>query len=440
MPAASLIAALEAALLWNPTSAPPVPPQTMVRLSVPEMFGLAERLQGEGRIEQAKTVLRALEGNPVAKVGAEARFRIALLLKGQGRDRDAAVELRRLVDERPDSQLARLELAGLLAKLGDEDAAGRELRALQAGSLPPHVARLVDRFSDALRARRSHGASLELAIAPDSNINRATRRDTLGTVLGDFELNEDAKARSGLGFALRGQAFQRLLHDGELPLLVRLSATAELYGQTAFNTYALDIAAGPELRIGRGRLQAEAGAGQRWLGSGPYLRYLRIGATGTRPIGSRAQARLQASAIWQDNRLNDLQDGRGLSMSGSLERALGERTGLIVRGGIDRFDARDPAYSSLGWRVGLGGWRELGRTTLFANADLGQSRYDDRLLLLPEPRADRFGSISLGATMRQFRVRGFAPLVRVTVEHNRSNISIYDYRRVRTEVGIARAF
>ena len=440
MPAASVILALGAGLLPVYTSASPAPPRHMVRLSVPEMFTLAERLQAEGKVDQAKTVLRALETNPVAKVGAEARFRIAMLLKGQGRDRDAAVELRRLVDERPDSQLARLELASLLAKLGDEDAAARQLRALQAGSLPPHVARMVDRFSDALRARKPRGASLELAIAPDSNINRATRRDTLGTVLGEFELNDDAKATSGLGFAMRGQAFQRIMPDSELPLLIRLSGSAELYRQKAFNTYALDLAAGPELRIGRGRVQAEAGAGQRWLSSEPYLRYMRIGVTGTRPIGSRAQARLQASAVWQDNRLNDLQDGRGLSISGSLERALGERTGMIVRGGVDRFTARDAAYSNSGWRVGVGGWRELGRTTVFANAELGRSKYDDRLQLFPETRADRFGSISLGATMRQLTFEGFAPLVRVTIEQNRSNISIYDYRRVRTEFGIARAF
>ena len=70
--------------------------------------------------------------------------------------------------------------------------------------------RLVDRYSAALRAQKPLGASFELAIAPDSNINRATRSDTLGTVLGDFTLNQDAQARSGVGLALRGQVYGRL--------------------------------------------------------------------------------------------------------------------------------------------------------------------------------------------------------------------------------------
>ena len=75
--------------------------------------------------------------------------------------------------------------------------------------LPPAVARLVDRYSEALRAARPCGASLEIALAPDSNINRATRSDTLGTVLGDFDIDKDSKAKSGTGLSLHGQAYRR---------------------------------------------------------------------------------------------------------------------------------------------------------------------------------------------------------------------------------------
>ena len=79
--------------------------------------------------------------------------------------------------------------------------------------------RLIDRYSEALRAARPAGASFEIALAPDSNINRATRSDTLGTIFGDFDISKDSKARSGTGLSLRGQAYRRLSIGGGDSLL-----------------------------------------------------------------------------------------------------------------------------------------------------------------------------------------------------------------------------
>jgi len=43
-------------------------------------------------------------------------------------------------------------------------------------------------------------------------------------------------------------------------------------------------------------------------------------------------------------------------------------------------------------------------------------------------------------TLRQLQFQGFAPVVRFTIERNRSSIEFYDYRRRRTEFGVVRAF
>ena len=67
--------------------------------------------------------------------------------------------------------------------------------------------KLVRFYANALSAEKPLGASIEVALAPDSNVNRATRADTLSTVIGDFTLSDDAKSSSGLGLALRGQAY-----------------------------------------------------------------------------------------------------------------------------------------------------------------------------------------------------------------------------------------
>jgi len=316
----------------------------------------------------------------------------------------------------------------------------RELRAAQASGLPPAVARLVDRYSEALRASRPFGASFEIALAPDSNINRATRSDTLGTIFGDFDIGKDSKAKSGMGLSMQGQAYRRLSIGADNSLLVRLSGAADLYRKMDFNDIAVDLAAGPELRLGRNQVNFELGATQRWFGQKPFMRSARLGATWVRPIGDVTQLRLSGSAALIDNQMNDLQDGKAFSGKLDVERALSATMGIGLNLSRDRQSLKDPGYSTTGWRVGLLGWRDVGRMTFTAAAEMGRLHADDRLQLFPDKRSDRYSSVSFGATFRQLQWHGFAPVTRFSIERNRSTIEFYDYRRTRSEVGVVRAF
>jgi hypothetical protein len=417
----------------------PISQSRTLDLSSAQMFKLAEVAESRGASAVASEIYSALEHDPDSNIRAEARFRHAKQLLGQKRNRDAALLLRTLVDEKPTAVVARIELAHTLDLIGETDAALRELRAAQASGLPPAVARLVDRFSEALRASRPFGASFEIALAPDSNINRATRSDTLGTIFGDFDVNKDSKAQSGTGVALQGQAFGRL-RLGEQSLLVRTTAVADLYRKTQFNDIAFDLAAGPELRFGRNQVNLELGATQRWFGKKPFMRSARLGATWTRPIGTQMQVRLSGSAALVDNQFDDLQDGKDYSGGLEVERALTATMGLGLNLSLSREALKDPGYSTTGWRAGLLGWRDVGRMTFTAAFDMGRLNADERLLLFPDKRSDRYSKLSLGTTFRQLQFRGFSPIARFSIERNRSTVGFYDYKRTRTEMGIVRAF
>jgi tetratricopeptide (TPR) repeat protein len=427
------------------TGIPPVaarsrPPHT-VRLTAAEMFRLAEIARARGDLKTVGTIYAALESNPDSDVRAEARFRHAKQYIEQNRNRDAALLLRRVLDEKPEATAVRLELAHVLQVLGDSDGALRELRAAQAVGLPASVARMVDRYSQALRAARPIGASFEVAMAPDSNINHATRSDTLGTVLGDFDIDQASKAKSGVGLSVRGQAYRRFaIGNSDHNLLVRASGYGDLYGRTQFNDIAVDLAAGPELRIGRNQVNLEIGATQRWFGQKPFVRSLRVGATLAKPLGNRMQLRFSGSASLIDNEFNDVQDGKAYSGQIGLERALSATTGIAMNLAIDRQSLKDPGYSTTGWRGGITGWRDIGRATLTAGLQLGRLEADELLALFPHKREDRYWSFSVGATFRQLTFGGFAPIARLTVERNKSSVEFYDYSRTRTEVAIVRAF
>lgn len=166
-----------------------------VQLTPAQLFLFADAARDAGDFAAAESAYRALAANPDIDLRTEARFRLGLMLADRmGRPRDAAIEFRRILDEKPDAARVRLELARMDAMLGRLGAAEREFRAAQAtGQLPPDVERAVRFYASALAAAKPFGGSIELALAPDSNINRATRSDTLGTVIGDFTLSDDAK-------------------------------------------------------------------------------------------------------------------------------------------------------------------------------------------------------------------------------------------------------
>jgi hypothetical protein len=415
-------------------------PKRILRTTAAQLLDLAEQYLRRGSPENAMTILELLSQDPNSDIRNEARFRRSKLLEARGSHNQAAILLRRILDENPRAAPVRLALAQLLDRMGDKGAAWREVRAAQATGLPPDVARLVDRYSEALRAARPSGASFEIAIAPDTNINRATRSNTLGTVLGDFDISKDSEARSGTGLSLRGQAYRRLAIDGDVSLLIRASGSADLYKKSAFNDVAVDLAAGPELLLGRNRIDLEIGATRRWFGQKPFLRSGRLGATLARPIGARSQLRLTASATLLDNEMNDLQDGKSFFGQASIERAISPSTGISVALSGQREAARDPGYSTTSWRAGLLAWRDVGRATITAGVEFGRLHADERLQLFPNKRRENYSRVNLGVSWRRLTVAGFAPVTRLVIERNRSTIEFYDYRRTRVEFGIIRAF
>lgn len=409
-------------------------------LSAGQVFALADAARDRGDVGTAETAYRALAGDPDPQIRAEARFRLGMMYGSVGRHADAAVLFRRILDEQPDAQRVRLELARVIAALGDEAGARRALREAQAGGLPPDVARLVDRYSAALRSRKPLGASLELAIAPDSNINRSTRSTTLGTVLGDFTLDPDARQTSGVGLSVRGQGYVRHDIGRGIGLLGQVGTAMDLYRHAAFNDVRLSIGLGPEFRIGRDRMATEIGVSWRWFGGAPYATARTAGINFFHPLDRRSQLRWTASASAIDHARNRLQDGHGYSTSLTYERALSSRAGLALSLAGDRQDLGDPGYSTTGGQITMLAYREIGAMTLIGTVAYGRSAADARQFLFPRRRKDDFHRASLGATFRQVTIGAFAPLFRVVAERNRSTVTLFDYRRIRIEMGIARAF
>ncbi len=410
-------------------------------MSAAELFGFADAARDRGDYATAERAYRALIENPLLEIRTEARFRLARMYGDLlGRPREAATLFRRILDDKPDAAGVRLELARMQAEMGNLEQARRELRAVQAAGLPPGVEQLVRFYANALSARKSFGGSFQIALAPSNNINRATSSDTLGTVIGNFRLDDDAQARSGIGLALRGQAYRRMPLGSNTDLLLRAAGNADVYRKSRFDDFAVSLQAGPQWRWGKDRLSLAAAASWRWYGLAPYSTAYGLTGNWQHPLDDRTQLRLDGSVLRDNNRRNNLQDAVRYTASASLDYAFTARSGGGVQLSATRQLASDPGYSDVSGGLNAFLFREFGRTTGVLNLGYRHLEADQRLFLYPARRVDNNFSASLSGTFRALSLGTFAPLVRVSYERNASKIGIYDYDRVAAEFGITAAF
>jgi hypothetical protein len=307
--------------------------------------------------------------------------------------------------------------------------------------LPADLSRVVDQFRTALRSRAPYGATVEIAIAPDSNVNRATARQTLDAGPFPLELSEDAHKRSGIGVAMNGQAFARLPIAPNLQILPRLGGTARLFKEDRFNDVGVDARLGVERSDATfGRLTLSGGPEWRWFGGKPYNRSLVAALDWLRPTSRSAQFTLGATASRQRYQVSRAQDGSLYQLSGGYEAALTQQSGLSFSTSGARQTSIDRGYANWSGGVTALGYLELGRTTVFATTTVRRLEADAPFFLFNRVRREWFARNVVGATLRQATVAGFAPVVRFVVERNRSTVALFAYRRVAAELGVSRAF
>ncbi|MGR4863054.1 surface lipoprotein assembly modifier [Caulobacter sp. LARHSG274] len=414
--------------------------EASAELTAPQVFDLADARRASGAIDDAIALYDALSNDPESDVRAEARYRKGLMLADAGRYDEAAIAFRALLDEKPGAVAARLELARMLAALGRETDARRELRQAQAAGIPVEAAPLVEQFAAALRSPQRVGGSFELNLAPDTNINRATQARTLDTIVAPLTLSDDARAQSGLGVRTAGQVYGRIGISDRLSFVPRLSAVANLYGDERFSDVSASALVGLEWRNASDRISASFGQTYRWFAGDPYGQTDVLSVDWVHPLTNRSQLVVSASAGDATYEQNPLQDGGLYDASVSYERALSSRSGVTLTGSATRQAAADRGYATWSGGGAAGAWLEMRWGTVFTSIGARRTEADERLFLFPDRRKEWLMTARAGMTFRRIVFAGLSPTVRLNVEDNGSSVGIYDYRRLAMEFGVARAF
>lgn len=424
--------------------APPASPQCQggrcTGLTAAHVIRLADqRVAAQDRAGARKlfqTVLQDRE--PAAR--AEARFGLARLAESAGDFPDAERWYRALLDEQPAAAGVRLALVRVLAEQRKTVAAERELRRAQAAGLPPEVARTVERIASLLRRDAPYGGSLEVAFAPDSNINRSTRSDTVTAFGLPFTLDEGARGRSGVGLAFAGQLFARVPLGDDHRLTFALTSQGNRYKHREANETFTTLSAGPQFRFRTAQVGVSALAGRGSQGGKHTSDSYGMDAKARFPVGRTTAVALGAAAIRERDRRDAAPSSMTYAANAALEKALSPRLYARASTNVSRIVSDAAPLSSWSLGGGLTVSRQLGAFTAYMGGDVRRLHGDEPFFVFGRARRDTQLQATLGVIARPLTVQGFAPVVRVTHVRNHSAIELYDYTRNRVEFGITRDF
>jgi hypothetical protein len=347
---------------------------------------------------------------------------------------------RALLDEQPGAASVRLQLGRVLAAQDKILAASREIRRAQATGLPPEVAKSVERIVSVLRSNAPFGGSIEVSIAPDTNINRATRSQTVEAFGLPFQLNDDAREKSGVGLATSAQIFVRRPFLGKQRISAQLAAVGNFYADSKFSDLTLSLSAGPELQLGKLSVRPAAIVNPSWFGGHALSNSYGASLMARRPIGSTAA--LAASATVQHSRYFNLPDQTGDAYSGqlSIEKALSARLYARASATLVRNDATSPANAYWSYGTGLTLSRQMGKLTGYAGVNYRRQNSDGAFFLFGAKRDEDFMEANMGMIFRPVSLYGLSPVIRLSHSRNKSPISVYDYSRNRVEMGLTKDF
>lgn len=355
--------------------------------------------------------------------------------------RHAEVVFRRILDRDPRLLRVRLELARTLFMEKKDEQADYHFRLAAAEHPAVQVAHNIVRFREAIRSRRAWRFNFDVGIAPDSNINSATDKQSLDIYGLPFKLDPTARARSGTGAFAGGDASIRLNRFGKVPVYLGAYGRWLRYHDHHFDDAFAGAEAGPEFQLAGGRLRTTATGLVRWYGLrrlvtslGGHLDYEKL-------VGDKWTVGGTLLIRHNDYARRDDVDGWDAEARVSAGRPLGPTTLGFAYAGIERNWANDSGEAFWREALGIGVLKEIGwglRPQL--TIDLAHQVGDGPLAPFGKKRRDWLLQGSFSIYKRDWNVAGFAPSLSLTVTRNFSTLPLYQQKRVRGEIRLTKAF
>ena len=390
-----------------------------------------------GRLEHARAFLEqaqpSTEEESIERLFLLGRIEMRLGMPGR-----AAERFEEILAQRPGLTRVRLELAQAYYLAGRDDKAKYHFNTSLADELPSSAEAVVESFLRRIDARTRWSVSLSASILPETR--RSDREEVLiGGV--PFRLDEDARESSGIGGLFStGVSYSPTITD-DMRGVLAASAAAKVYERSDWNDVTTSADIGLSRLFDNGSVSGGLRLGRRWTGGERYQRNLGPWAQARLRLSSSTHLSLPLSAGYRTHDERPDRDGWRITAAPRLLHVLDSRTSIAVEPTFEMVEAKTDHYGSR--LVGLG-------TTISRSFEGGLSislspsahirRYAARDPLFGTRQVDRNFRLGVRMLHRSLRYGGFAPYIGYSLEWNRSNISIHDYRIHGVIAGVSRAF
>jgi len=161
-------------------------------------------------------------------------FANALILKNQGRFKEAAAAMRAILSDNPNFTRVRVELADTLFHMGDMDGAKFNFQLLADSSSDTTQRNFYDSYLTAIRQKRPWTLDAYVAIAPSTNINNGISGNTV--IIGGVPFDASTHAgKSGIGAAYGVAGTYRFDLAPHWDLTVGAKRNGNLYSDDVFD-------------------------------------------------------------------------------------------------------------------------------------------------------------------------------------------------------------
>ena len=358
-----------------------------------------------------------------------------------GMPEKAAEQFEAVLAVRPDLTVARLELARAHYAAGEDDRARHHFELSLGARLPSSVEGAVERFLNAIDARKRWSAHFSAALLPETNAVRRTDRRTVNIGGAAFRLNEDARSAPGVGLRLAlGGAFFPELGD-RLRGHFALSTAAKLYENSAWNDIAVTGKAGLTRLLSSSSVSGGLQAGRRWIGSDAFQYSVGPWSRVEYRISERVRGSVRAELDYRRHDGDHVRDGWRVALNPAFRVALDGQTMLEASPGIEQVGTHADHRSSRATSLAVGVTRAFGNSlTISLSASVQWQEYRGRDPLFDRRRKDRTAWLGGRVLHRSWQLAGFAPYMGYSFEKSASNIELHEYRNHGVIVGLSREF
>ncbi len=357
-----------------------------------------------------------------------------------GQSAAALPDLERLVAEHPRVPQYRLELAAALGRLGQAERAVYHIEIARSAGLPDAVDQRVAAYAQELESPKIFSGHISFAIVPESNAAKRTSATEV-TLFGlPFLINPNARAKPATGLEINsGIAASPRLADG-LNAHIGVSTRLRFFDGNAPDDYTARVFAGlVHGHIETGQTRAEVFATQRWLDRRDYARSLGVTLAYARRL--TPTTRIDGQITRENLRYRtDARMQRNLGVLG-VRHLINPQLELSIAGRLEHRSASQATLAGRMVGVTLGAqYRFTGGVQLGVTLDHERNRYDGVHPLFGIARDDQRSLARLDLAHGQWSWNGFAPILRLTYERQRSTIILNDYRNIAASIGATRRF